>query len=121
MVTRRSRDTLPSRGTRLRDTLRSKATRLHLVVTHLHLELTLRSTDTLHNSTVTHSKVATPLPVTLAHPLVMVVAMVVAWAACSLEALLLRLRLMEHTRFPVVATVVGTWEVDTWEVDTWEA
>jgi hypothetical protein len=127
--TLRSRDTLLSKDTHLRDTLRSKATRLHLVVTHLHLGRILRSMATLHSSTVTlpssmatRSKVATPLPVTLAHLRVMVVAMaVVAWAACSLEVQLLRLWLMEHTRFLVVVTVAGTWEADTWEADTWEA
>jgi len=89
-ATRRSRDTLPSK-----DTLHS-------------------STVTLRSSMVTLSKVATPLPVTLAHLRVMVVAMVAAWAACSLEAQLLRLWLMEHTRF-LVGVTVGTWEVDTWE------
>jgi len=94
-ATRRSRDTLPSKDTHLKDTLHS-------------------STVTLRSSMVTLSKVATPLPVTLAHLRVMVVAMVVAWAACSLEAQQLRLWLMEHTRFLVGATV-GTWEVDTWE------
>jgi len=94
-ATRRSRDTLPSKDTHLKDTLRS--------------------------SMVTpHSSMVTPLPVTLAHPRVMVVAMVAAWAACSLEVQLLRLWPMEHTRF-LVAVTVGTWEVDTWEVDTWEA
>jgi hypothetical protein len=44
---------------------------------------------------------------------VMVVAMELAWAACSLEAQQLLLWLMEHTRF--LAVTVGTWEVDTWE------
>ena len=117
--TRHSRDTLPSKDTHLRDTPRSMATRLHLVVTHLHLAATLRSSTvthrsrvTLHSSMATLSKVATPLQVTLAH-LVMVVAMDLAWAACSLEAQQLLLWLMEHTRF--LAVMVGTWEVDTWE------
>lgn len=94
-ATRRSRDTLPSKDTHLKDTLHS-------------------STVTLRSSMVTLSKVATPLPVTLAHLRVMVVAMAAAWAACSLEAQLLRLWLMEHTRF-LVGVTVGTWEVDTWE------
>jgi hypothetical protein len=40
---------------------------------------------------------------------VMVVAMAAAWVACLLEAQQLRLWLMEHTRFLVVA-MVGTWE-----------
>jgi len=111
--THRSRDTLPSKDTRLRDTLRSKATRLHLAVT-------LRSSMvTLHSSMVIRSKVATPLPVTLAHLQVMLVAMGPAWAACLPEVQLLQQWLMERTRFLVVATA-ATWEVDTWEVDTWE-
>lgn len=117
--TRHSRDTLPSKGTHLRDTPRSMATRLHLVVTHLHLAVTLRSSMvtprsrvTLLSSMATLSKVATPLQVTLAR-LVMVVAMDLAWAACSLEEQQLLLWLMEHTRF--LAVTVGTWEVDTWE------
>jgi len=102
-----SRDTLPSKGTHLRDILRSKVTRLHLAAT------LLSSMVTRHSSMVTHSKVATPLPVTLVHLPVMVVAMDPAWVACSLEAQLLRLWLMERTRFQVVATVV-TWGVGTW-------
>jgi len=89
-ATRRSRDTLPSKDTHPKDTLHS-------------------STVTLRSSMVTLSKVATPLPVTPAHPRVMVVVMAAAWVACSLEAQLLRLWLMEHTRFLVVVTV-GTWE-----------
>jgi hypothetical protein len=110
--THHSRDTLPSKDTHLRDTPRSMATRLHLAVTLRSSTVTHRSRVTLHSSMATLSKVATPLQVTLAH-LVMVVAMDLAWVACSLEAQQLRQWLMEHTRF--LAVTVGTWEVDTWE------
>jgi hypothetical protein len=75
----------------------------------LHNKGTLLSMGTPRSSMDTlHSSMDTPLPVTLAH-LVTVVATEEAWAACSLEAQLLRLPPTEHTRFLMAATVeVGT-------------